>query len=77
MRRDQPKTPEPMRSALFNIDQPRIPHSEYHYKALLYPYRATGFSLSLQLFRRLESLARVTLHLTDKNNLRRDLLGAA
>ena len=32
MRRDQPKTPEPMKSTLPNTDQPRILHSEYHYK---------------------------------------------
>ena len=30
MRRDQPKTPEPMRSTLPDTDQPRIPHSEYY-----------------------------------------------
>ena len=30
MRRDEPKTPEPMRSTLPNTDQPRIPPSEYH-----------------------------------------------
>ena len=35
MRRDQPKTPEPMRSMLPNTDQPRIPHSEYHYTATI------------------------------------------
>ena len=31
MRRDQTRAPEPMRSTLPNTDQPRIPHSEYHY----------------------------------------------
>ena len=31
MRRDQPKTPEPMRSTLANTDQPRISHSGYHH----------------------------------------------
>ena len=31
MRRDQTRTEEPMRSTLPNTDQPRIPHSEYHY----------------------------------------------
>ena len=31
MRRDQPKTPEPMRGTLPNTDQPRIPNSEYHH----------------------------------------------
>ena len=31
MRRDQSKTPEPMRSTLPNTDKPRIPHSEYQY----------------------------------------------
>ena len=31
MKRDQPKTPEPMRSTPPNTDQPCIPHSEYHY----------------------------------------------
>ena len=31
MRRDQPKTPEPMRGTLPNTDQPRIPHSEYRH----------------------------------------------
>ena len=31
MRRDQLKTPEPMRSTLPNTDQPRIPYSEYHH----------------------------------------------
>ena len=29
MRRDQPKTPEPMRGTLPNTDQPRIPHLDY------------------------------------------------
>ena len=42
MGRDQPKTPEPMRSTLPNTgDQPRIPHSEYH-----------GFTNCLTLSRR-------------------------
>ena len=31
MRRYQTRAPEPMRSTLPNTDQPRIPHSEYHY----------------------------------------------
>ena len=31
MRRDQTRAPETMRSTLPNTDQPRIPHSEYHY----------------------------------------------
>ena len=31
MRRDQTRAPEPMRITLLNTDQPRIPHSEYHY----------------------------------------------
>ena len=31
MRRDQPETPEPMMSTLPDTDQPRIPHSDYHY----------------------------------------------
>ena len=35
MRRDQTRAPEPMRSTLPNTDQPRIPHSEYHYTILL------------------------------------------
>ena len=34
MRRDRPKTPEPMRGTLPNTDQPRIPNSEYHHSAL-------------------------------------------
>ena len=34
MRRDQTRAPEPMRSTLPNTDQPRIPHSEYHYTCL-------------------------------------------
>ena len=29
MRRDRPKTPEPMRGTVPNTDQPRIIHSEY------------------------------------------------
>ena len=32
MRRDQPRTPEAMRSTLPNTDQPRISHSEYHHR---------------------------------------------
>ena len=32
MRRDQPKTPGPMRGTLPNTDQPRIPHSEYYHR---------------------------------------------
>ena len=31
MRRDQTRAPEPLRSTFPNTDQPRIPHSEYHY----------------------------------------------
>ena len=31
MRGDETKSPEPMRNTLPNNDQPRIPHSEYHY----------------------------------------------
>ena len=34
MRRDQTTAPEPMRSTLPNTDQPRIPHSEYHYSSV-------------------------------------------
>ena len=35
MRRDQPKTPEPMRGTIANTDQPRVSHSEYHNKTIL------------------------------------------
>ena len=39
MRRDQTRAPEPMRSMLPNTDQPRIPHSEYHYRINNKPYQ--------------------------------------
>ena len=40
-RRDQPKTPDPMRGTLPNTDQPRIPHSEYCHINMLPKARST------------------------------------